>query len=93
MRALETWGEEFQIMILIEEMAELTKAVLKYYRGGVHDLNKVAEECADVEIMIEQLKVIGERQRIGFKSDVDIWRRKKRVRLSKRIKNCDRDFL
>jgi|Deesub1362A_J573_1020465.scaffolds.fasta_scaffold00023_137 NTP pyrophosphatase (non-canonical NTP hydrolase) len=55
--ALLKWGAESQIYMLIEEMAELTKAVCKYYRGK-RTQDDVLEEMVDVEIMIEQMKII-----------------------------------
>lgn len=59
-RAVETWGEKAQILMVIEEMAELTKALLKYFRYGERKdvLDSIQEERADVQIMLEQLHVI-----------------------------------
>jgi len=58
--ALKQWGETAQIDMVIEEMAELTKALLKYKRE--HDpadiglrIVDIAEEHADVLIMLDQL--------------------------------------
>ena len=58
--AVQRFGEQAQILIAVEEMAELTKALLKYIRyGGVREvLDSIAEERADVEIMLNQLHVI-----------------------------------
>lgn len=58
--AVRRFGEHAQILIAVEEMAELTKALLKYIRyGGTREvLDSVAEERADVEIMLNQLHVI-----------------------------------
>ena len=53
--AIATFGTTKQIDIAIEEMAELTQALIKFKRGKQHN---VEEEIADVEIMIEQLKII-----------------------------------
>lgn len=47
------YGLEGQELKLIEEMAELTQAIIK----GKHD--HVSEEIADVEIMLEQVKYLG----------------------------------
>lgn len=64
-KAVEKFGEEAQILIAIEEMSELTKALLKYLRYkqfGQLDkettIKAIAEERADVEIMLNQLHVI-----------------------------------
>ena len=55
--AVEIFGKEAQVDMMIEEMAELTKALLNERRGRE---NNVAEEIADVLIMIEQMKIIFE---------------------------------
>ena len=46
-----------QVIVLIEEMAELTKALTKSMRGE-HNLADIAEEIADVQIMLDQAKLI-----------------------------------
>ena len=51
--ALKKWGESAQLDMVIEEMAELTKAILKYKRG--ESIDRIAEEHADVNIMLDQL--------------------------------------
>lgn len=60
--------EEGQIDLLIEEMSELTKALLKYKRSknkkNIKPINtekltlNICEEIADVSMMIEQMRVI-----------------------------------
>lgn len=52
--AIETYGEESQRRVAIEEMSELTKELCKWDRGQGHRLH-VTEEIADVKIMLEQL--------------------------------------
>lgn len=63
--AVEKFGEEAQILMAIEEMAELTKALLKFLRNknfGQGDrldiLKAISEERADVYITLHQLAVI-----------------------------------
>ena len=55
--AIQKWGAEAQMIVAIEEMSELTKEVCKYFRGKV-DIEAVADEIADVTIMLEQLRTI-----------------------------------
>lgn len=55
-RALETWGEEPQMLMVVEEMSELMKEVLKNINRKKDNINQIIEETADVEIMLEQLK-------------------------------------
>lgn len=56
-RAVEAFGKEHQLIICMEEMAELTKELTKHLRGR-DNLPQIAEEMADVEIMLEQLKLL-----------------------------------
>lgn len=63
--AIETWGEEAQIVVAIEEMSELTKALSKYLRyylaeQGDHGqiVADIREEMADVGIMLNQMALI-----------------------------------
>jgi hypothetical protein len=53
--ALRTWGIQHQAVVAIEEMSELQKELCKLMRGLI-DLNHIAEEVADVEIMLAQIK-------------------------------------
>ena len=55
-RALDTWGEQAQMMMVVEEMSELTKEILKNVCRHKNNLSEIIEETADVEIMLEQLK-------------------------------------
>jgi len=54
-KALELFGLISQLDIATEEMAELIKELSKFKRKE-KNLNKIAEEVADVEIMMEQIK-------------------------------------
>lgn len=53
--AVQTWGKEAQVDMMIEEMAELTKELLNERRGREYD---IAEEMADVRIMLAQMEII-----------------------------------
>ncbi len=57
-KALKKWGEDLQIIVAIEEMSELTKELTKYLRNKDKDMQNTAQEIADVEIMLAQLKFI-----------------------------------
>lgn len=59
LKCLEKWGITSQIGMLIEEMGELLTAINKYGRenNGCTYLH-VAQEIADVEIMMDQYKLI-----------------------------------
>lgn len=63
--AIRTWGEAAQVIVAIEEMSELTKAITKYLRLGesgqgdrVQIIANIREEMADVGIMLNQLCLI-----------------------------------
>lgn len=53
--AINTFGEEKQENVAIEECAELIQAISHKHRGRNHN---IPEEIADVEVMLEQLKII-----------------------------------
>ncbi len=63
--AINTWGERAQVIVAIEEMSELTKALTKWLRNrlvsqGNYEqvLADVREEMADVGIMLNQMCLI-----------------------------------
>ena len=64
--AVDTYGKEAQTDMMIEEMSELTKAILKYRRALRHstarecekERDSVLEEMADVQIMLNQMALI-----------------------------------
>ena len=63
-QAIETYGVQAQCDVAIEEMAELTKAIVKIrrvaddYKKTQAALENLLEEIADVDIMIEQMKIM-----------------------------------
>lgn len=78
-RALGTYGSLPQIVMVFEEMSELQKELCKYLRGKYSPAN-IAEEIADVEIMLEQMKML-----FCCADDVRDGRRRKVARLKKRL--------
>ena len=80
--ALETFGADSQVMIAIEEMSELTKELCKNGRGQ-ENTTHIAEEIADVEIMLCQMKML-----FDCVAQVDKFRRYKLERLAGRIKEA-----
>ncbi len=58
-RAVLTYGDRSQTDMLIEEMSELTKAIIKSRRyDGKYATISIQEEIADVQICLDQLKMI-----------------------------------
>lgn len=78
-RALDTYGSTLQIAMVFEEMSELQKELCKYLRGKYSPAN-IAEEIADVEIMLEQMKML-----FCCADDVRNERRRKVERLKDRL--------
>lgn len=77
--AIETYGAESQVDKAIEEMSELTKALLKErrYSGSKND---VCEELADVFITLLQMMLIfEEKDEIAKYVDYKIKRLEKRI--------------
>ena len=64
--AVDVYGSAAQTDMMIEEMSELIKALLKYRRGvnsaTPYDLRKlrgsIIEEMADVGIMLDQMRLL-----------------------------------
>jgi len=78
--AIAQFGEVSQTNMLLEEMAELAVAIAHLRRGKV-TVNEVIGEIADVEVMLEQLKLTipdgGER--VATARDVKLKRLKRRI--------------
>ena len=78
-RALDMWGAEAQTRMVFEEMAELQKELCKWLRG-LGDREHIAEEIADVEIMLDQMKLLH-----NCADECKSWRLRKLGRLSTRL--------
>ena len=76
--AIEVYGEKTQEEVAVEELSELIQAIIRKHRGRVHN---IAEEIADVEIMLEQLKIIND-----CSIQVDGFVAQKLLRLEERLK-------
>lgn len=76
--AISHYGD-LQKTVAMEEMAELIKELSKDIRG-TGDPMHIAEEIADTEIMLAQLKLI-----YGIHADVARYKNEKIERLAKRI--------
>lgn len=66
--------------MVFEEMSELQKELCKALRGSINQDN-IAEEIADVEIMLEQMKLLFE-----VESQVDKFKEYKLERLEERLR-------
>jgi len=77
--AIEHYGAEPQKLMVMEEMSELQKELCKNSRGKDNRLN-IAEEIADVLIMLEQMVIL-----YDCAEQVEDWHKVKVARLKKRI--------
>lgn len=78
--AIEEYGAYAQSMMLLEEMSELQKEICKSYRGA-DNREQIAEEIADVEIMLAQIKMI-----YDVADEAARYRKDKIARLWKRLR-------
>lgn len=77
LQAISVFGEEMQENVAVEECAELIQAISHKHRGRAHN---IAEEIADVQIMLDQLVMIN-----GCAAEVEEMRKMKIERLYDRI--------
>lgn len=76
--AIATYGAKNQIIVAIEELAELQKELCKFLRDNKTD--NIAEEIADVTIMLDQMIML-----FSSQETIESWRKSKLERLEKRI--------
>lgn len=77
-KALETWGIESQMFMVMEETGEMLNALAKANRGR-STKEEIITELADVSIMVEQMALY-----FGYSEFIDE-RNKKLERLEKRL--------
>lgn len=83
--AIDSYGRVNQVIKTVEELSELSQALCKILTSKFTDDNSeifenIFEEMADVEIMLEQCKMI-------FQCDKEVneWKHKKIERLERRL--------
>ena len=79
-KAIQTWGKQAQVLMVLEEMAELQKEILKNINRGKENLDELIDETTDVEIMLTQLKLI-----YGIDDQVRNHRSEKLEKIEKRL--------
>lgn len=82
--AIARYGKTAQMIIAMEEMAELTKELSKFLRGA-HNEDAIAEEIADVRIMLEQLEIM-----FDCAGAAAVYKAAKVERLRKRLADTER---
>jgi len=81
-KAIKTWGYASQLLMAVEEMAELTQAISHLLRDRNYAESEVIEELADVEVMCEQLRII-----IDKDEKIDKIKEEKLIRLAEILEN------
>lgn len=83
--AIDSYGRVNQVIKTVEELSELSQALCKILTSKFTDDNSeifenIFEEMADVEIMLEQCKIM-------FQCDKEVnkWKQKKIERLERRL--------
>lgn len=84
-KAINTYGVENQMIKTVEELSELSQALCKILTSKFTDDNSeifenIFEEIADVEIMLEQCKIM-----FQCDKEVSAWKNKKIERLERRL--------
>ena len=83
-QAMDLWGCAVQIDIALEEMNELSIAILKFRRNPEQLAIKkeaIEQEIADVEIMMEQLRMIFDTKTISKIKTRKLRRLQKRIEM------------
>ena len=80
-KSLKTYGVEKTILVCMEELSELIQAISKVERYPDEEIRKynLVEEIADVNIIVEYLKIIYDINN----EDISEWADRKLSRLSK----------
>ena len=79
--ALAKFGDQAQTVMVFEEMSELAKELCKNMRGK-DNRDAIAEEIADVRIMLDQMEILHD-----CAASVSRWRESKLHRLSLRLED------
>ncbi len=79
-RALGRYGAAAQVLMVMEEMAELQKELCKHARGKAN-VDDIAQEIADVQIMLDQMILLH-----NCAQAVRDYREMKFIRLEARLK-------
>lgn len=83
--ALNAFGERTQMIVALEELSECQKEICKMLRGE-GNVDHLAEEIADAQIMLEQITMIFQTQSL-----VTNYREMKLLRLEERTRRKKND--
>jgi NTP pyrophosphatase (non-canonical NTP hydrolase) len=87
----EHYGEEHQMLKAVEEMAELTQAIMKYL-DEPENWDMLCDELADVNIMVQQLNWIVSRwvAPLGYEGLTDVEHRIS-MKLNRQLERMERE--
>ena len=87
----EHYGEKHQMLKSVEEMAELTQAIIKYLDDPA-EWNDLIGELADVLIMVEQLDYLTQRwvSPLGYEQLSDVGHRIS-IKLNRQLQRMERE--
>ena len=79
---LQAYDSKGQMLKCVEELAELSEAIMKHINKGGGNQEAIFEEIVDVEIMLEQIKTIIPYGPNRFEQEIDrkLDRQLKRIR-------------
>lgn len=77
--AMDTWGQDMQVMLFGEECCEAAVEVLKMENGRKKSAVDLISEIADVSIMVDQMRLI-------WGAEIDAARTCKLDRLAQRLR-------
>lgn len=86
-QALDKFGIDNQLLVLIEEMSELTKEIIKKFRkeDNSFDEIKLYEELVDVKIMLIQVELYFQQQDEDYQHFINKFIQEKTSRLQNRL--------
>ena len=87
-KAINWYGADKQMLIAIEELSELQKAIVKWFRKPTEETkSNISEEMADVYVMLKQLEIM-------HKNDTEVQKNidYKIKRLQERIKKEEKGY-
>lgn len=89
--ALNLYGAEAQTLMAFEEMSELQKELCKYARGADNRAH-IAEEIADVLIMLDQMMILHDCESLVSRCrELKIERLEQRIRKSEKVLGGEQD--
>lgn len=85
-KIIDHYGQENQIIKCVEELSELSQNLCKYLGSDKIDLALITEELADVENMLDQLKII-------FNLDAELIEKLRIFKLNRTIERIESETL